>query len=39
MVADKAQTHCPPFDFTHGGEQVEPRLAGLVFGLMRTAVV
>ena len=29
VVADKAQTCCPPFDFTQGGEQVEPRLEGL----------
>ena len=29
-MADKPQTYCPPFDFTQGGEQVEPRLEGLV---------
>ena len=30
VVADKAQTHCPPFDFTQGGESIEPRLERLV---------
>jgi hypothetical protein len=28
-VAGKAENHCPPFDFTQGGELVEPRSEGL----------
>jgi hypothetical protein len=28
--ADNAQTHCPPFDFTQGGESIEPRSERLV---------
>jgi hypothetical protein len=39
VVADKAPTHCPPFDFTQGGESIEPRSERLGPWVLRTEIV